>query len=536
MSVYCPQCQRVVSAAPGADGCSDGAGCTPAESNPFLSLAPSGASPLVSLDPDTQIDRFIVRRLLGRGSFCCVYLAHDTVRSEDVAIKVAPIGPCHGETAALQLRHELTAYDKIKDFAHVLAVHDIFPVPWGGIELLLLSMEYADGGTLREWFIDHRDDLQTRRSLGQQYFKQICLGLRAIHGAGEAHRDTKPENLLFVNGVPKVADLGTSSCASHLTVSAATVAGYNGQDRGTPVYMSPEQFHAAHPDDPDARADIYALGIVYFELLHPKGHPPFGGNYARLRDLHARESVPHLPQASELETRVIRRCLEKDPAKRYQCVDELLDDLEGRTVSPVEDVDRQANAADEADQMWLEARRHVEQRRFNEALRLLRRVTEARHDHIEARALLEELEQRYDQARRLYVALERSRGDQGLDEQMALLAEAVESFPDHPEGRVIHVQLEIKAKQYRQAMEDGLSIAQRGDWDSAQASLERARQLNPGAKEVEGPARFVTQVLQEIQDARQQIDADITAGDFDRAMALARGVDAYRDEMLGAIR
>jgi len=66
--------------------------------------------------------------------------------------------------------------------------------------------------------------------------------------------------------------------------------------------------------------------------------------------------------------------------------------------------------------------------------------------------------------------------------------------------------------------------------------LERARQLNPGAKEVERPARFVTQVLQEIQDARQQIDGAIAVGDFDQALALARGVDAYRDEMIGAIR
>ncbi len=165
------------------------------------------------LEPDTRIDRFVMRVELGRGSHGAVWLARDTVRSEDVAVKVVGVGAGRSGTTGSQLNHELSAYAKITDFAHVLRVHEIFTAPWGAVELLLLSMEYADGGSWRKWLKSRNGDWQARRSQGRLYFKQACLGVQAIHTVGEVHRDIKPDNLLLVNDVLKVADFGGSGPA-----------------------------------------------------------------------------------------------------------------------------------------------------------------------------------------------------------------------------------------------------------------------------------------------------------------------------------
>lgn len=536
MAGSCPHCQRDVSGDRGVHPENGDRSYGAPDTEPFLSLAPSGTNPWVYFEPDTRIDRFVIRRELGRGSSGTVYLAHDTVRSEDVAIKVVRVGPCSCETAALQLRRELAARNKIKDFTHVLRLHDIFPATWGGMELLLLSMEYADGGTFREWLLEHHDDWQTRREQGLEYFKQACLGVAAIHAVGEAHRDIKPENLLLVNGVLKVADFGASTCVYHLTIGTAADADCDIPDRGTPAYMSREQFNAAHPDDPDGRCDIYALGVILFELLHPQGRTPFGGSYARLRELHTNAPVPYLPEATEVQTHVIGRCLEKDPARRYQCIEELLAELESPSIPPPTGPEAATEISQPADEMWQAACQHAEEGRFNEALRLTRRVLGGQPEHTEAQALLEELQHRFDQVGRLYAAMEQGLHDMGLEEQIPLLSEAIEGFPEHPAGRMIQVRLEVKARQYRQAMEDGLNAAQRGGWESAQPSFERARELNPGASEVERPARFVADILTQVQEARDQIDHAIAAGDWSRALSLARGVDMYTEETTHMIR
>ncbi|MFH1516946.1 MAG: protein kinase [Pseudomonadota bacterium] len=485
--------------------------------------------------PGTKLGRFVVQKLLGAGSFSAVYLAEDAVRSEVVALKLMAVKPVDPGVAAAQLQQEREVHDRVQDHRHVLRVHDLHMVNYGALELLVLSMEYADGGTFRRWLTEH--DWQTRRSEGVEYFKQICLGVGALHESGIVHGDIKPENFLLVDGVVKVADLGFSACAQDLTLGPVSHRHCHCEyGCGTPAYMSPAHFAAAHRDDLDLRADIYSLGVVLHEILHPKCRPPFGGTYAQLRDRHLNVPAPALQQAAEAEARVVGRCLEKNPDDRYQDVHQLLDDLEGRNVpAPVDDGETDSDLVGQVDSAWQQVCDRFAGQCFAEAASLCRRIVQACPDHADAQEMLEQIQHRHSQAEQLYTAISQGLDDRGLDDMNDLLSEAVAVYPEHPSGLVVQVRLAAKARQYRQAMEQGLAAAQDGDLEAALASLERARQLNPGTRATEEPVRLVGALVRNIQERRQQIDAAMAAENWDLAQGLARELDQYIQAIIDAI-
>ena len=495
----------------------------------FVSLAQPGIKRPM-LMPGTEIGRFRVKRHVGSGSLAEVYLASDSFRLDDVAIKVVDAGPLGSETAADLLRSELAAYSRIQDYTHVLKVYDLHQVTWGGTELLILSMEYADGGTLRTWLKEHADDVESRRTQGMEYFRQLCLGIKAIHEAGIAHLDVKPDNALFVDGVLKVADFSVSAMVQSLTPRGNRES-ENGSDPGrigTPPYMSPEHFVALRRDDLDSRADIYSLGVTYFEIHHPRGHPPFAGSYTKLRELHVTSPIPVLPEANDLQNRIVTRCLQKDPAARYQNVTELLDDLEGKRH---EDHAGSPDDPQSVESLWRCVCEHIEQGRLNDARRTCRQLLEMHPDHADARMLRDELEERYDQTLQLYTAMEQGLETIGLDTQIEMLREAVDAFSDHPAGRVVQIRLGVKTRQYRQAMGNGVAAAKRREWETALSHFEHARRLNPGAREPERLVRIATKVLDQIREQRERIDLAVNADDGHAAMDLARALDEYLDEM-----
>ena len=283
------------------------------------------------LPPNTRLcdGRYTIEKLIGRGGFSGVYLADDAETNRKIALKIAEAGPCDNETARHQLKREFRVYTRITDLQHVLRVFDIHYEPWENTGLMLLAMEYAEGGTLRQWLLRHSDNLQARRSEGLAHFKQACLGTQAVHQSDAVHSDLKPENLLFAGGALKVSDFGAAKCLQTLQMSSTANVNHSDMRTGTPVYMSPELFAAAHPDDVDHRSDIYSLGCILYEILHPQCHAPFGGSKAELRERHLSFPPPRLPDADERYTRVVARCLEKDPARRYRDIPELLQDLDG---------------------------------------------------------------------------------------------------------------------------------------------------------------------------------------------------------------
>ena len=272
--------------------------------SPASSLTvPIGGPPLAG--------RYTLKSSLGMGGFAAVFLARDDIRKEDVALKVAEAGPCDPEIARLVLEHESRVYSRISDHQHVLAVHDLHYVPWRDTGLLLLSMEHADGGSFRKWLIQHKDDHQTRLSEGLEYFKQMCYGVAAVHRASAVHLDLKPDNFLFVRGILKVSDFGAARCLQTIRLSSSMPSRIALPWQGTLAYMAPELLVAAHPEDVDERADVYALGCIAFEIFHPQCHPPFGGTDDDIRERHLRFTPPPLVGVSEHLARVVARCLEK---------------------------------------------------------------------------------------------------------------------------------------------------------------------------------------------------------------------------------
>jgi serine/threonine protein kinase len=488
---------------------------------------PQGKKALV-LSPATILtDRFRIIKHIDTGRYGSVHLAEDLLSSMQIALKVTNMGSQCGETGVSQLKREMAVYSKITNFQHVIKVYGLHFVPWEGTSLLVLSMEYADGGTFRKWLIDHRKDLEARRTEGLHYFRDACLGIKASHWEGIVHHDVKPENLVFVNGVLKVSDFGAPSYGRflydlancHIDPSPRGIV-------GTPTYMSPE-FITGNLNVSDGRADIYSLGIILYELLNPKGLPPFWGPYDSIEELHLKAPVPELPEVGEKLSGIIARCLEKDPAHRYPTIEELLDDLEERPGSI-----RLEASTEEPDskikETWERASLSYSERDFKEATRLTEEVLKANPNHSAALNLKEELSTRFHQSAQFYQEIASNLETKDLSELIELLKEAVEIYPDHPAGRLVQAKLRARASQYPNLLDEGVKALKEERWEFALEFFLQALKLRPGAVNVR---QNIVERLTRIQEFRREIDQALARGEYNKALRLARSVDQLIDQI-----
>lgn len=490
--------------------------------NPFLSLGAPPNTPL-DLPPGTTLGRFCIRRKLGQGSLGEVYHVHDTVNECDMAIKVATLGLLASTAPLTRLKREKHMYDRVRDKSHVLTVNDVFPIRYGGVELAVLSMELGDGGTLEDWLERYRRDWSARGTAGRAYIRQACLGLAALHEAGICHLDLKPSNFVFVGRTLKVADLGAAVllAADDSFLASSRQPSWSDIEVGTACYRSPEHFTAS-PDDLDERSDIYSMGVLIYEVRSPKGRPPFQGDYDRLRELHTRVSAPALEGAVEAEARVVRRCLEKDPAKRYQKVRDLLDDLEG-----VLNHSEEKNTGMRAEELWADACVNLEQGWLDCARALCRRILRLAPDHEDAQEMLTQLDERFQQAGRIYETINSQRDSSGLLELVRLAIAAAELYPGHCDSCSTLIQLETKAEQYSVSMRSGLVASSCGDWDAARDWFAGARRHDASSVAAERAWRFSAGVLEQILESRRAIDVALRDGAFPHARRLADGLDEY---------
>jgi serine/threonine protein kinase len=192
-----------------------------------------------------------------------------------------------------------------------------------------ISMEFIEGVTLKD-LIRGRGALPVGVGLGVA--KQMCHGLGAAHEKGVVHRDVKPQNMLILpeTGELKIMDFGISRVSSvEPGTSGLTTAG---TVMGTPDYMPPEQ---AQGKPADLRADVYSLAVVLFEVFTGKlpfrGETPMAVVVAHIQQPppRPRSLNPKLP--AELEALILRG-LAKDPAKRYQSTDEIVEALSAVSV------------------------------------------------------------------------------------------------------------------------------------------------------------------------------------------------------------
>ncbi len=238
-------------------------------------------------------NRYSVRKLLGRGGMGEVWRAFDLKLRVEVALKAMRQDLFKDEKRLEMLRSEVRAAREVVS-PNVCRIFDLIEVD--GTELV--SMEYVDGQTLLEVLQD-RGPLELKEA--QDIASQFLAGLEAIHKAGLVHRDVKPENIMVTRaGRVVVMDFGL---ARQEDSGAGTVA-------GTPAYMAPEQ---AAGLEVDARADVYAAGVVLAEMVSPEGIKSLESRQSLWEGVRSEPAkLPDTPWAP-----VLKKAVAKEREQRY---------------------------------------------------------------------------------------------------------------------------------------------------------------------------------------------------------------------------
>ena len=269
---------------------------------------------------DVVADKYRIEAVLGRGGMSVVYRATHLALEQQVAIKVLSAEALLLPEYVVRLKREARAVSRIRS-EHVVRVHDIGELPDGGVPYLV--MECLNGLDLGA-VLTRRGPLPVELAI--ECIMQACEALAEAHALGIIHRDLKPANLFLgeaVDGSPcvKVLDFGISRMSHRHGLSALTDPG---TVLGTPSYMAPEQMEGS--DAVDARSDIWALGTILYELL--VGKPPYAGD--SLPQLFVKIMRARTPKPSAMRAGIrsgiddiVGRCLEVDPADRFQSVAEL---------------------------------------------------------------------------------------------------------------------------------------------------------------------------------------------------------------------
>jgi serine/threonine protein kinase len=258
----------------------------------------------------TDESRYDILQELGRGGMGIVYKAMDRETSETVALKVLRQEVLDDKLIMQRFKNELKIARKITH-KNVCRIYEFAHIREGPC----ISMEFVEGETIRA-LLNRIGVFSLKSTL--DLARQICSGLREAHGQGIAHRDLKPENLMLDReGRIKIMDFGIARIfAGHSLTTLNVIA-------GTPAYMAPEQVESR---DVDQRADIYALGLIVYEMITGKevfkADTPLAVAYKQVHEAAPtpRSVDPAIPEGVE---KIILRCIEKEPERRFQTVEEL---------------------------------------------------------------------------------------------------------------------------------------------------------------------------------------------------------------------
>jgi len=265
--------------------------------------------------------RYQVLALLGTGGMGRVYKVYDRELDRTVALKVLRPHLIEDAPALQRFKQELLLASRISH-PNILRIHDLGD--HRGVKFI--SMAYVEGGDLAQ-ILKKNGRLPLERCI--HVMKQLCEALQAADNASVVHRDLKPQNILVdARDHVYVTDFGLAKTLE-ADVSGMT---RTGAVLGTPLYMSPEQVQGKLIDN---RTDIYALGLIFYEML--TGVVPFSGEssyqlmYQRVHEFPKRPEIltPGLPPYISA---ICLRCLEKDPSNRYQHAREILGDLQSKQV------------------------------------------------------------------------------------------------------------------------------------------------------------------------------------------------------------
>ena len=267
-------------------------------------------------------DRYEILSKVGAGGMSDVYKAKDHILSRFVAIKVLKQEFSEDSSFVTKFRAEAQSAAGL-EHPNIVNIYDV------GSEngLYYIVMEYVEGITLKT-YIEKKGQLSFKESASIAI--QVARGIEAAHNKNIIHRDIKPQNIIIsTDGKVKVTDFGIAKATSSNTISSDVM--------GSVHYASPEQ---ARNGFVDGRSDIYSLGIVMFEMV--TGRVPFDGDTTvavalqHLQEEIARPSIyaPDLPISFE---KIILKCTQKTPDRRYQTIEELLTDIRRSLAQPDED-------------------------------------------------------------------------------------------------------------------------------------------------------------------------------------------------------
>src|SRR5262245_53212769 len=255
-------------------------------------------------------NRYDILQEVGRGATGIVYKAIDRETTECVALKVLKREVLDDNFMMERFKNELRIARRITH-KNVCRIYEFTHIHEGPC----ISMEYVDGETLRS-LLNRIGGLSLGSALG--IARQICGGLREAHAQGVVHRDLKPENIMMDrNGNIKIMDFGVARIFAE--GATATLSMFV----GTPAYMAPEQVECRKVDQ---RADIYSLGLILYEML--TGSAAFNADTPvsiAYKQVHEAARPPRSidPSIPEKVQAVILRCIEKEPERRFQTVDEV---------------------------------------------------------------------------------------------------------------------------------------------------------------------------------------------------------------------
>lgn len=279
----------------------------------------------------TVAEKYVVERVLGEGGMGIVLAARHRELDQRVAIKCLLPEIAQRGVAAERFRREARAVASMRS-EHICRVLDVGTLSDG---IPFMIMEYLDGCDLAQE-LERRERIPYREAV--TYVMQACEALSEAHNAGIIHRDLKPANLFLEHRGTgarrvKVLDFGVSKSLLEAQKSQALTQTANLV--GSPLYMSPEQLESSR--DVDARADIWGLGIVLYELIN--GQPPFAAaSIPQLVAAVINEQPAKLPESLEVPPEleaVIMRMLSKDRRERFASIEELMEQLAPYAVAPV---------------------------------------------------------------------------------------------------------------------------------------------------------------------------------------------------------
>lgn len=263
---------------------------------------------------DVLAGRFELRRRIGAGGLAEVFAAHDRVSRTDVAIKILHAHLAEDRDLAERFRREM-AVTRALDHAGIVRVFDLHEHDGRPF----FSMELLQGRTLHEELLQS-GPMQPGEA--RRIAREICAALQAAHRAGVVHRDLKPQNVFVTTSrAVKLLDFGLARVAGQTRLTSKTAI------LGTPGYIAPELFAGQRAD---GRADLYALGATYFEML--TGQRPFESSDPYGVTRMQREAPRFDSRIGEQDAAILRRALEPDPEQRFLDAAQMLRALTGESV------------------------------------------------------------------------------------------------------------------------------------------------------------------------------------------------------------